>query len=107
MLELKAQGWVLSPAGARGGYILAKGPGEITTGEVVRYFDGILAPISCVSVTGYQRCTQEPVCPFRRLFLAARNYVAGIMDRSTLAEVAKVAPVSSHEVSGFVGGEGI
>jgi DNA-binding IscR family transcriptional regulator len=92
----------------RGGYVLAKNPGKITMGEVVRFFDGILAPIDCVSVTGYQRCSQEPVCRFRRVFLNARNYVAGLMDRATLAELARGAPVSKQEVSaGFTGGEGI
>ena len=108
MLDLKAQGWVDSTAGARGGYVLAKPPSAITMGEVVRHFDGILAPIDCVSVTGYQRCSQESVCRFRRVFLDARNYVASVMDRATLADVAKGSPVTRQELSaGFVGGEGI
>lgn len=108
MLELKAQGWVTSSAGVRGGYILAKSPAKITMGEVVRHFDGILAPIDCVSVAGYKRCSQESVCRFRRVFLDARNYVAGVMDRSTLSDVAKILPVSKLEISaGFMAGEGI
>ena len=108
MLDLKAQGWVNSVAGIRGGYVLARPPSKITMGEVVRHFDGILAPIDCVSVTGYKRCSQEPVCRFRRVFLDARNYVAGVMDRATLTEVAKHSPVSNREISpGFTGGEGI
>jgi Rrf2 family protein len=108
MLHLKAQGWVDSVAGIRGGYLLAKSPAKITMGEVVRHFDGILAPIDCVSVTGYKRCSQESVCRFRRVFLDARNYVAGVMDRATLAEIAKGSPVSKQEISGsFTGGEGI
>jgi Rrf2 family protein len=108
MLALKAQGWVDSTAGIRGGYFLAKNPSKITMGEIVRHFDGILAPIDCVSVTGYQRCSQESVCRFRRVFFDARNYVANLMDKSTLAEVAKNLPVSKMEVSsGFMGGEGI
>ena len=108
MLALKSQGWVDSVAGIRGGYRLAKNPGKITMGEVVRHFDGILAPIDCVSVTGYKRCSQEPVCRFRRVFFDARNYVAGVMDRSTLADVAKGLPLSKQEISGsFSGGEGI
>lgn len=108
MLQLKTQGWVESTAGIRGGYLLAKNPARITMGEVVRHFDGILAPIDCVSVTGYKRCSQESLCKFRRVFLDARNYVAGVMDKATLAEVAKHPPVTKREVSaGFIGGEGI
>jgi Rrf2 family protein len=108
MLELKKCEWVDSTAGPRGGYVLARNPAEIMMGQVVRHFDGILAPIDCVSVTGYKRCTQEPVCRFRRVFLDARNYVAGVMDRSSLADVAKGSPVSKREIAaGFIGGEGI
>jgi Rrf2 family protein len=108
MLDLKAQGWVDSTAGVRGGYVLARSPEKITMGEVVRHFDGVLAPIECVSVTGYKRCSQEPVCRFRRVFLDTRNYIANVMDRATLAEVSKGVPVSKREVSaGFTGGEGI
>ena len=94
--------------GLRGGYVLSKNPSKITMGEVVRHFDGILAPIGCVSVTAYKRCSQEPVCRFRRIFLDARNYVTDIMERATLAEVAKGSPVSKQEVSTvFIGGDGI
>lgn len=109
MLEMKAQGWVESVAGVRGGYVLARSADRITMGEVVRHFDGILAPIECVSLTGYKRCTQEPVCRFRRVFLDARNYVARVMDRATLAQVSKGLPVQGSEVagSGFTEGEGI
>ena len=108
MLDLKTQGWVKSMAGLRGGYVLSKNPAKITMGEVVRHFDGILAPIGCVSVTAYKRCSQEPVCRFRRVFLDARNYVTGVMERATLAEVAKGSPVSKQEVyTVFIGGDGI
>jgi len=108
MLDLKTQGWVDSMAGIRGGYVLARSPEKITMGEVVRHFDGVLAPIECVSVTGYKRCSQEPVCRFRRVFLDARNFVAGVMDRATLAEVARGVPVSKREISAhFTDGEGI
>jgi Rrf2 family protein len=109
MLELKARGWVKSMAGVRGGYVLARRPERIAMGEVVRYFDGILAPIHCVSVSGYRRCSQEPVCRFRRVFLEARNYATRLMDGATLAAVAKGAPVTGQEVfeSRLVDGDGI
>ena len=109
MLELKAKGWVDSVAGVRGGYLLSRSPDRISMGEVVRHFDGILAPIQCVSVSSYERCSQESVCRFRRVFLDARNYVAGLMDRSSLADVAKRQPVTAPELvaTDFAGGDGI
>ena len=108
MLDMKSQGWVDSVAGARGGYVMGRSPDKVTMGEVVRHFDGILAPIDCVSVTGYKRCSQESVCRFRRVFFDARNYVASLMDRATLADVAKGLPLSQREVDGTgVDGEGI
>jgi Rrf2 family protein len=109
MLAMKKRGWVESMPGLRGGYALAKTPDKITMGEVVRHFDGILAPIACVSVSGYKRCSQEPLCRFRRLFLNVRNYVAALLDHATLADVAKGLPVTKPEVFSpeFTAGEGI
>lgn len=109
MLAMKGRGWVDSAPGLRGGYVLAKAPDKITMGEVVRHFNGILAPIECVSVSGYRRCSQEPLCRFRRVFLDARNYVTSLMDRATLADVSRRTPVSLPEVfpEGLAGGDGI
>jgi len=109
MLEMKAKGWVDSTAGKYGGYLLAKSPEKITMGEVVRHFDGVLAPIGCVSVAHYRRCSQESVCRFRRILLDARNYVARLMDRATLTAVFQGLPVQTHEVFAqeYVGGAGI
>lgn len=106
MLDLKERGWVDSLPGKRGGYLLKKPPGKIRMGEVVRHFDGYLAPLACVSVTDYKRCTQEPVCRFRRVMLQARNVVAELMDRTTLEDVMRGAPVEHSEVVG-INGDGI
>ncbi len=54
MLDLKSQRWVASVAGKNGGYVLAQAPERIRLGQVVRYFDGLLAPINCVSVSQYK-----------------------------------------------------
>lgn len=109
MLDLKERGWVQSMAGKKGGYYLAKNPEKITMGEVVRHFDGFLAPISCVSVTEYKRCSQESVCRFRRILLQSRNLVAELMDKSTLAEVMRKSPVAPAEIQQLQGvyGDGI
>jgi|SRR5882757_8848116 len=106
MLDLKEKGWVASMSGKKGGYVLAKKPRQITVGEIVRHFDGYLAPIACVSVSEYRPCTQEATCRFRRVMLEARNLVANLMDQSTLADLAAQKPVSDAEIQGL-DGEGI
>ena len=109
MLEMKAKKWVDSTSGKQGGYVLARDPAKISMGEVIRHFDGILAPIGCVSATHYQRCTQESVCRFRRILLDARNYVARLMEQATLATVFLESPVKEREVfaASFIAGDGI
>lgn len=109
MLELKAKGYVRSIPGRVGGYELAKPPEEITMGQIVRYFDGLIAPIGCVSATAYEPCSQESVCRFRRVMLDIRNYSARRMDEANLAAVYGLAPVSKSEVfsTAFIGGDGI
>lgn len=109
MLDLKAEGWVESVAGKRGGYALARRPDQITLGQIVRHFDGVLAPIGCVSVKNYVACTQERGCRFRRVFLEIRNVTARLMDQATLASVFAGQPVAHQEVFAqeFIGGSGI
>jgi Rrf2 family protein len=109
MLEMKAQGWVSSVPGRDGGFLLAKPPEEITMGQVVRHFDGILAPIACVSTSHYEPCSQEGVCRFRRVLLDIRNYIARLMDTATLASVFAGPVVRREEVfsPGMMYGEGI
>ncbi len=109
MLDLKGQGWVASVAGRRGGYLLAKDPQAITMGQVVRLFDGVLAPIGCVSTTHHEECSQSSRCRFRRVLLDIRNHTAALMDAATLAKVYAGAPVRRAEVfaAGFTDGGGI
>ncbi len=109
MLDLKSQGWVESVPGKSGGYILAQRPDKIRMGQVVRYFDNLLSPINCISVSQYERCSQEPVCRFRRVFLQIRNDTARLMDNATLASVFSGQPVQAQEVfdDALIGGAGI
>jgi Rrf2 family protein len=109
MLDLKSQGWVASSPGRKGGYVLAADPARVTMGQVVRHFDGVMAPIGCVSVSRFEPCSQASRCRFRRVLLEVRNATANFLDNTTLAQVAQKAPVSDQEVFAltFVAGDGI
>lgn len=109
MIDLRTAGWVNSIAGRDGGFELAVSPEKLTMGQVVRLFDGLLAPIGCVSVSAYEPCTQEGRCRFRRVLLEIRNYTTKLMDRASLAKVLLGQPVLKEEVfeASYLAGDGI
>ena len=56
LLGLKNHGILQSRKGKGGGYLLARDPADIYLGQIVRMFDGPLAPVPCASQTAYVRC---------------------------------------------------
>ena len=92
LTQLRGAGYIGTKRGKAGGYFLARSPTEIRLGEIIRLIDGPLAPISCVSVTAYERCTcpDEAHCGLRMLMLDVRNAIARILDRYVLADVVAI-----------------
>ena len=109
MQELKVKGWVVSSPGRDGGFELGVRPEDLTMGQIVRLFDGMLAPIACTSASHYEACSQEETCRFRRVLLEIRNHSTRLMDRATLADLVLNQPVRMEEVfqRGFEAGAGI
>jgi Rrf2 family protein len=89
LLTLKREGFVRSRKGPGGGYHLAMPPREITLGAVVRSIDGPLAPISCVSVSGYMECgCPEPeTCGLRTAWKEARDALASVLDNISFFDI--------------------
>ena len=88
LLELTRHGLLQSKLGRGGGYLLARKPGDITVGEVIRVLEGPLALIPCVSKTAYRRCDEcldEETCGVRLAMREVRNATAHILDNMTLA----------------------
>jgi Rrf2 family protein len=88
--ELRNAGFVHSKKGKGGGYTLARTPEEIGVGNVIRALDGPLAPIQCASRTVYRRCddcVDERHCAVRLVMLQAREAIASVLDKTTLAEM--------------------
>ena len=109
MLEMNKAGFVKSTTGRYGGYTLARSANEITLGEVIRYFEGMIAMISCVSVSSYEACSQESKCYFRIVFLNIRNLTAQILDRTTIASCLAQIPITKEDIykEEYIGGLGI
>src|SRR5881409_3204804 len=87
--ELKSAGIVESRRGVAGGYRLRMAPEQVTLAEVIRYIEGPLAPVSCVSERFYERCTcpDEPNCGIRSVMKDVREAIVKILESVTLAQL--------------------
>jgi Rrf2 family protein len=90
MSTLKHGGIVRTTLGAHGGYTMAANPTTVSLGRVIRLLDGALAPLPCVSLRYYGRCScpDEATCPLRDVMLDVRDSMLAILDEETLADLA-------------------
>jgi Rrf2 family protein len=99
LLALRNGGVLRSKRGVEGGYSLAKPSDQITLGEVIRLLDGPLAPIPCVSLTAYERCScpDEESCGLHIAMKQVRDAIAGILDSYHLSRL--IAEVERHRLT--------
>lgn len=96
LLELKHCGLVVSRRGKLGGYALLKPASEITFGQVLRFIDGPIAPLPCLSMTAYRRCPDcqsEGNCEIRRVFARVVTAEREVLDRTTIADALSLEAV--------------
>ncbi len=87
--ELRQGGFVESRRGVDGGYFLARKPSEITIGEIVRFVDGDIAPVSCVSSRETEKnCDLNFQCPFHSFWGRVLEALTAVYDHTTLADIA-------------------
>ncbi len=92
LTQLKDGGFIESKRGKLGGYFLLMPARKIKIGQVIRLIDGPLAPVSCVSVIAYERCScpDEEHCGLRMLMNDVRSAISNILDRFTLADTVEM-----------------
>jgi len=90
---LRKAGLVTSVRGAQGGYRLARPPGEIRIGEVMRAVEGPIGPSDCVSESGRAGCRQAPHCVTRLLWERLRDSMIAVLDHTTLGDLCDEARV--------------
>ena len=87
--QMIREGLVASRRGREGGYWLAKPPGEISYGSIVRLTRGSLGLLPCASRFAHQTCTNcisEDKCRLHRVMLMVRDETARILDGLSLAD---------------------
>ena len=91
MGSMRRAGLVQSVRGAQGGYHLARPPGEIKIGEIMRVVEGPIAPTECVGEEGESACGQARSCVTRLLWEKLRDSMIAVLDSTTLEDMRKQA----------------
>ncbi len=90
LLELKNLGLLGSKLGKNGGYFLLKNPKDISLADIIRYFEGTISMVYCVSEKAYQPCEfckNESTCKLRTVFKTIRDNTFTILDQTSIAEI--------------------
>ena len=88
MLTLKRAGYVRSTRGPKGGYQLSKKASEICIAEVVRLFDGALAPTYSVSRYFYEPTPIEKEKRLVAVFDGITRSYSKVLEATSIASVA-------------------
>ncbi len=88
LIELKNARLVESTRGAKGGYKLRRHPSEIRLSEIIRLIDGPLAPFGDADQLRGLVDRDAQHRALYQVFLDIRNAAAGVLDNTTVAEIA-------------------
>jgi Rrf2 family protein len=100
LLRLRRAGIVTSTRGAKGGYVLAKSPHEITVREVIVAAELETFDLHCVShpVNG-ERCSDAQNCSIRPVWMMLQNKINDVLESVVIGDLL----VSESEVRERVG----
>jgi Rrf2 family protein len=92
LLDLRKQGILASKMGAGGGYYLLKKPNEVYLSQIIRFTDGPIALVPCVSLNFYEKCADcehETICGIKDVMTDVREATLKILSTTTLEDVLK------------------
>jgi len=87
MLTLRKAGLVNATRGAKGGYMLARSPKDISLIEIVEALEGPLDIADCTDVPNC--CLVPSACAFKDLFTRANKALYDVFDQVSLAQIAE------------------
>jgi Rrf2 family nitric oxide-sensitive transcriptional repressor len=81
--------WIATARGKGGGLALARPADAISVGRVVRDTEGAAVPAECFDDNAQGRCAIVDVCRLKGVLAEAVHAFYGVLDRYTLADLAK------------------
>ena len=88
LLRLRRAGLVNSTRGARGGYVLARPPADVTVREVIAASEHATFDLHCVShPVGEERCAESQNCSIRPVWQMLQRKIDDVLDSVVLADL--------------------
>ncbi len=87
LVQLKNGGFVRSRRGMRGGYQLTASAQTLTLGEIIRFVDGPIAPIDCMTNPKPSDCGLNGDCTFMPFWERVRDAVADVYETTTFQDL--------------------
>ena len=87
MLALRKAGLVNATRGAKGGYVLARGPERISLAQIIEALEGTLDIADCADVPSC--CLDPNACALKDVFAEANKALYDVFDRVSIAELAE------------------
>jgi len=84
---LRRDGFLESVRGSQGGYLLAKPPGEITVGNILRSLEGNMALADCVIDDEISKCEREEFCVTKLVWQRIGDSINEVIDSITLEDM--------------------
>jgi Rrf2 family protein len=81
--QLKQAGFVESRRGSSGGYVLTRSPASLSVGEIIRFIEGPLSPVQCVTGSGDGHCPLHTECAFLPMWEKAAAALSRVYDATT------------------------
>ena len=84
---MKRGGFVDSWRGAAGGYAIARPPSDLTVGEIIRFIEGPITPVTCLTGRSDDKCPLYGDCAFLGMWTAAMEAMVGVFDSTTFQDL--------------------
>jgi len=85
--ELRRGGFVESRRGVRGGYLVLGRPDHLTVGEIIRFVDGPVGPVRCVTGSQPPDCPLHGDCAFMGMWSRAHDAVTEVFDGTSFQDL--------------------
>ena len=85
--QLKNGGFVLSRRGSEGGYFLDRLADSLTVGEVIRFVEGPMSPVACVSEEDKGSCPLWGKCVFLPMWKEAQAAMEDVYGKTTFQDL--------------------